>query len=70
MQVGELVELSSAGRKIKQNSDCYGLIGLIVRIEKDGNITNHPIKIQWLTTAGELYYPMKRYEIKKVTGVR
>jgi len=70
MQVGELVELSAAGRKIKQNSQCYGLIGLIVRIEKDGNITNHPIKIQWLTTAGELYYPMKRYEIKRVRGIK
>ena len=69
MQVGELVELSAAGRKIKQNSQCYGLIGLIVRIELDGN-QPHPIKIQWLITAGELYYPMKRYEIKKVTGVR
>ena len=70
MQVGELVELSAAGRKIKQNSQCYGLIGLIVRIEKDGNITNHPIKIQWLITAGELYYPMKRYEIKRVRGTK
>ena len=67
MQVGELVELSAAGRKIKQNNTCYGLIGLIVRIEKDRNITNHPIKIEWL---GMGYYPMKRYEIKRVRGTK
>ena len=67
MQVGDLVELSAAGRKIKQNSQVYGLIGLIVRIAKDGNITNHPIKIEWL---GMGHYPMKRYEIKKVRGTK
>ena len=67
MQIGDLVELSAAGRKIKQNSQCYGLIGLIVRIEKDRNITNHPNKIEWL---GMGYYPMKRYEIKRVRGIK
>ncbi len=67
MQVGELVELSAAGRKIKQNSDCYGLIGLITRIELDRNITNHPIKVEWL---GLGHYPMKRYEIKRVRGTK
>ena len=67
MEVGDLVELSAAGRKIKQNSQCYGLIGLITRIAKDQNITNHPIKIEWL---GMGHYPMKRYEIKKVRGIK
>ena len=70
MEVGDLVELSAAGRKIKQNSQCYGLIGLITRIEKDRHITNHPIKIQWIIPTGELYYPMKRYEIKRVRGIK
>ena len=67
MQEGEIVELSAAGRKIKQNKQCYGLIGLITRIELDGNITAHPIKIEWL---GRGHYPMKRYEIKRVRGVK
>jgi hypothetical protein len=67
MQVGELVELSSAGRKLKQNDKVYGLIGLVTRIEMDGNITNHPIKIEWL---GYGHYPMKRYEIKQVRGTK
>jgi len=67
MQVGELVELSAAGRKIKQNDKVYGLIGLIVRIEPDLNITRHPIKIEWV---GYGHYPMKAYEIKRVRGVR
>jgi len=66
MQVGELVELSAAGRKIKQNSQCYGLIGLITRIELDGN-QPHPIKIEWY---GYGHYPMKRYEIKRVRGIK
>ena len=67
MQVGDLVELSAAGRFIKQNDKVYGLIGLITRIEKDGNITNHPIKIEWY---GYGHYPMKRYEIKRVRGTK
>ena len=68
MQVGDLVELSAAGRKIKQNSQCYGLIGLITRIDLGGNFrTAHPIKIEWL---GMGYYPMKRYEIKRVRGIK
>jgi len=67
MQVGDLVELSAAGRKIKQNDKVYGLIGLITRIEKDRNITNHPIKIEWY---GYGHYPMKEYEIKQVRGTK
>jgi len=67
MQVGDLVELSAAGRKIKQNDKVYGLIGLITRIEKDWNITNHPIKIEWY---GYGHYPMKEYEIKQVRGTK
>ena len=66
MQVGELVELSAAGRKIKQNNTCYGLVGLITRIDI-GTCHNHPYKIEWL---GMGFYPMKRYEIKRVRGIK
>ena len=69
MEVGDLVELSAAGRKIKQNSQVYGLIGLIVRIDRR-HITNHPIKIEWIVPVSNLFYPMKRYEIKKVKGTK
>ena len=67
MQVGELVELSSAGWTLKQNEKVRGLIGLITRIEKFPYISNHPIKIEWL---GYGHYPMKRYEIKQVRGIK
>ena len=40
---GELVELSSAGKKLQQNSDVVGLFGLVMRYEKG----QHPYKIQW-----------------------
>ena len=68
MQVGELVELSSAGRKLKQNEKVRELVGLITRIELGGNFrSSHPIKIEWL---GYGHYPMKRYEIKQVRGIK
>ena len=67
MQVGELVELSAAGWTLKQNEKVRGLIGLITRIEMDGDYQAHPIKIEWL---GYGHYPMKRYEIKQVRGTK
>jgi hypothetical protein len=66
MQVGELVELSSAGRQLQQNEKVRGLIGLVTRIDTTSS-TNHPIKIEWL---GYGHYPMKRYEIKRVRATR
>ena len=66
MQVGELVELSSAGRQLQQNEKVRGLIGLVTRIDNTISPT-HPIKIEWL---GYGHYPMKRYEIKRVRGIK
>ena len=72
MQCGELVTLSSAGKKGQQNRDVVGLYGMIVRIEDRGN---HPYKIHWygvtqrLTSGDEPHQlPMKRYEIKIYRG--
>ena len=66
-KVGELVELSSAGRKNKHNDRVYGRIGMILRIE---NIEKYPYIIQWFgMTEGDGSFPMKEYEIKKVRGV-
>ena len=65
MQVGDLVELSAAGSKAKQNSECYGQYGLIYAI--GGN--THPFKIKWFRSNGSSHdCPMARYEIKKLRG--
>ena len=71
MQVGDLVELSSAGSKNQQNMAVYGKIGLLVQINKD----QYPYVVEWygvdtaLSNHGGLsknVLPCKRYELKKV----
>ena len=65
MQIGDLVELSAAGSKAKQNSEVYGWFGVIVDIE--GHC--HPYKINWFNPDGSIKsVPMARYEIKKLRG--
>ena len=65
-KAGELVELSSAGRKAKQNDNVYGLIGMVLRIDK---IEKYPYIIQWFGyNQGDGTFPMKEYEIKRVRG--
>tara|TARA_R110001583_G_scaffold85223_1_gene223355 strand:+ start:481 stop:690 length:210 start_codon:yes stop_codon:yes gene_type:complete len=67
MQVGDLVELSAAGSKAKQNEMCWGLWGMIMKIDKISQ--NHPYKIQWFRKDGSTHRcPMGRYEIKKLRG--
>ena len=68
MQIGDLVELSAAGKKAKQNNGCYNQYGIIMKIEKQHN-QNHPYKIQWFRKDGSTHRcPMARYEIKKLRG--
>jgi hypothetical protein len=65
MQIGDLVELSSAGNKAKQNSQCYDQYGIIMEIKGH----NHPYRIQWFRKDGSSHRcPMARYEIKKLRG--
>ena len=67
MQIGDLVELSSAGSKAQQNSEVYGYWGMIVEIT--GN--NHPYRIDWFRPDGTTKkVPMARYEIKKLRGAK
>ena len=67
IEEGELVELSSAGKKLQQNADVIGLFGLVMRY-KEGQ---HPYKIQWFKSNGELKeFPMARYEIKRFRGAK
>ncbi len=67
IKAGELVELSSAGKKLQQNADVIGLFGLVM-CYKEGQ---HPYKIHWFKDNGELkQFPMARYEIKRFRGVK
>jgi len=71
---GDLVTLSSAGRKSDQNHIVYGLIGIIMKqrlFTKGCNLIKdlHPIKVKWIGLNnrghdGADMFPMKEYEIK------
>ena len=71
MQVGDLVELSSAGSKAQQNWEVVGKIGLLMKIQKHASF---PYQVQWYgvekkrnTTIREGgILPMKRYELKRL----
>tara|TARA_B100000287_G_scaffold301445_1_gene284527 strand:+ start:830 stop:1051 length:222 start_codon:yes stop_codon:yes gene_type:complete len=73
MQVGDLVELSSAGRKGQQNFEVVGKIGLLIEIK---HRDNYPYIVQWygitertlIRKNGQL--PCKRYELKKLRTKR
>ena len=74
MQVGELVELSSAGKKNKQNIEVIGTFGMVMSVEEH---IQYPYKIQWvgfpdtpITAEGRKILPMARYEIKKFRGAK
>tara|TARA_R110000824_G_scaffold14434_1_gene61438 strand:- start:379 stop:588 length:210 start_codon:yes stop_codon:yes gene_type:complete len=69
MKVGDLVELSAAGKKAKQNSEVYGHWGMLVNISRLNQ--NHPYKIDWYKPDGSIKkVPMARYEIKKLRGAK
>ena len=65
MKVGDLVELSATGKKAKQNSEVWGLWGIIVEIAG----YTHPYRIDWFRPDGTLKrVPMARHEIKFMRG--
>ena len=70
MQVGDLVELSSAGSKNQQNMSVYGKIGMIVEYNPH---SHYPYAVEWYGVENRIDWkgvqgvlPCKRYEIKKV----
>jgi hypothetical protein len=66
MQIGDLVELSAAGKKAQQNSEVWGLWGMITKVRTYGN---HPYSIDWFRPDGSLKrVPMARHEIKFMRG--
>ena len=69
IQNGELVELSSAGKKLDQNSAVVGLWGMVVDYEPHNR---HPYRIQWYGTSSGVSkkFPMARYEIKRFRGAK
>ena len=72
-KVGELVELSAAGRRNQHNDKVYDMFGIVVGYEKNlkhcGERDRYPYKIQWFGyNDGDGTFPMKEYEIKRVRG--
>ncbi len=71
-KAGELVELSSAGRRNKHNERIYDMSGMVMGYEREeisGEWGKYPYKIQWFGyTQGDGTFPMKEYEIKRVRG--
>jgi len=72
-KIGELVELSAAGRRNKHNDKVYDMLGMVMSYEKHlkycGEQDRYPYKIQWFgMTEGDGTFPMKEYEIKRVRG--
>ena len=65
---GELIELSSAGKKLQQNADVVGLFGIVFEYVK---LERHPYKIDWYNRDGTIKsWPMSRYEIKRFKGTK
>ena len=63
-KTGELVELSSAGRRNKHNNRVRDMLGMVLRID---NGDKYPYRIQWFGySQGDGTFPMKEYEIKRV----
>ena len=68
MQIGDMVELSSAGRKSQQNWLVTDKIGLVIKIDRG----EYPYHVQWYGGDGKLpnhhgnhgVLPCKRYELK------
>ena len=50
MQVGDMVELSSAGRKSQQNYMVTDKIGLVIKIDRG----EYPYHVQWYSGDGKL----------------
>ena len=68
LQNGELVELSSAGKKMKQNAEVVGLWGMVMEYDPTNR---HPYRIKWWLSNGTTKkFPMARYEIKRFRGAK
>ena len=69
--VGDLVELSAKGKKVKSNRYVLDLVGLVVDIKP---VRQHPITVDWISANvhynryNPTHLPMRSYEIKKVRG--
>ena len=68
IEIGDLVELSSAGKKLKWNNEVKGMFGMVVEYNKT---KKHPYQIEWYKSDGTTRpFPMARYEIKRFRGVK
>ena len=66
MKVGDLVQLSAKGAKVKANHSFVGGIGIVMELKPNGY---YDLAIQWIPKKGQYRNRLswfKRYEIKKV----
>ena len=70
MKVGDLVKLSSYGRKSKQNADCWDGWGFITKVES--RHLKYPIKTHWYKRDGSELSGMNFHprELKKYKPVK
>ena len=67
--IGDLVTLSSAGRKSYHNHRVLGMVGIVIKKAPLLTLDICPIKIKWIglkskMTEGVGMFPMKEWEIK------
>jgi hypothetical protein len=68
MKIGDLVELSAKGRKLKHNNLFYKGFGIVLELY-DGEKQYYDLGIQWFCEGRTAHNRMswfKRYEIKKL----
>ena len=72
-KIGELVELSAAGRRNQHNDKVYEMFGMIIKHKRAPTRPHqwdrYPYVIQWFGYIGGTF-PMKEYEIKRVRGAK
>ncbi len=70
MKVGDLVQLSAKGAKVKANHSFVGGIGIVMELKPNGY---YDLAIQWIPKKGQYRNRLswfKRYEIKKSESIQ
>ena len=62
-KIGDLVQLSAAGKDRRLNHGYLGGYGMVVEIATGG--TSWPIKCQWIGGTNDRPAPFKEYELKR-----
>ena len=73
MKIGDLIEMSAAGRKTDQNSKCGGGWGIVTHIHQfdcHQRGRNYPYVVTWFLNGESFPFRFSRYEIKKLKAVK